>query len=85
MIKKKIHTLQFIQNKKDIERAKRLLGLPEHSQPTEDELIQAIRERMAELSKDHERTMRKFKLQFWGMILLAAASIVATVYLMVKH
>ena len=85
MIKKKLHTLQFIQNKKDIELAKRLLGLPEYSNPTEDEILEQLRERMNELSKKHQKNMRKLKFQFWAMILVAVASVVATVYLMIKH
>lgn len=85
MIKKKIHTLQFTQNKKDIERAKRLLGLPEYSNPTEDELIQQIRERMEELSKSHRRTMRRLKFQFWAVLFGTLAFLVISIYLMIKH
>ena len=84
MIKKKLHTLDYIQNKKEIERSKRFLGLPEYSNLTEDELITQIRERMNELSLKHKRTMRWLKFQFWLMVFLAASSIVATVYLIVK-
>jgi len=80
MIKKKLHTLQFIQNKEEIHRLKTMMGMLEDIE-SQQETLRRVREEMDKLSIKHKKYMRKLKLQFWLLLLASISSVVITFYL----
>lgn len=84
MIKKKLHTLQFIQNKEEIHRLKTMMDMLEDID-SQQETLRRVREEMDKLSIKHKKYMRKLKLQFWFLLLASISSVIITFYLMIKH
>ena len=84
MVKKKLHTLQYLQNKDEIERIKRVLGLTEPSSPTNDEIIERIREKMEKLSNEHKKKMRSLKIKLFVLGFIALGIVTSIVYSIIK-
>lgn len=76
MIKKKLHTLQYIQNKKEIEDIKRLMNMLGNVGVGQDEFIQKMENSIELLIEKEKKYMRRLQL-FTLFILLGGISLIA--------
>lgn len=65
MIKKKLHTLQYLQNKEEINDEIRRLGLLERQELLDEELLTHLRSQMEERDRNHKKYMRKMEIGFY--------------------
>lgn len=85
MIKKKLHTLQYLQNKESIQDELRRLGLLEHREMYGEDLLNNLRSKMEELNRQHKKSMRRAQIFFWSTMVGCISMIGFLLYLMITH
>lgn len=85
MIKKKLHTLQYLQNKESIQDELRRLGLLEHREMYSEDLLNNLRSKMDELNRQQKKSMRRAQIFFWSTMVGCISMIGFLLYLMITH
>ena len=78
MIKKKLHTLQYVQNKEEIERALKLLN------DFDADHLEVIKEQLELMRIRNKNYMRRLKLRFYTQLIGCFLIITGFLYLIYK-